>query len=164
MVLSLAVLPCAAEAPRDRSETLKELAGEWRLESTADEKRKDAGSESIRMVIEGSGRVRFLFAGAQTNCGAFTAAKAGTRLKGIDLKVAGGKVYRGVYALEKGALLLCFDEAGKPRPAGLKPTGTQWLERWQPARKAGRPAPARCGKAAAETCVGEEAGKLPGGG
>jgi hypothetical protein len=102
------------------------------------------------MVVEPSGRVRFLFNGAETNSGAFTAARAGVRLKGVDLKVAGGKVYRGIYALEKGTLLLCFDEAGKPRPTGLKPSGTQWLERWQRARKAARPDPARCGESTPE--------------
>jgi uncharacterized protein (TIGR03067 family) len=129
LLLSLSGLPCAAGgAPGDKPGSLKELAGEWRLVSTADDKRQDAGSESIRMVVEAGGRVRFLLGGVETNSGALTAAKAGPRLKGIDLKVASGKVYRGVYTLERGALLMCFDEAGKPRPAGLKPTGTQWLE------------------------------------
>jgi uncharacterized protein (TIGR03067 family) len=132
LLLSLCVLPSpAGEARRDRPDSLKDLAGEWRLVSTADEKRTDAGSNSIVMVIEKSGSVRFLFRGKQTNSGVFTVSKAGARLKGIDLKVASGKIYRGVYAREKDTLLMCFDKAGKPRPAGLKPTGSQWLERWQ---------------------------------
>jgi uncharacterized protein (TIGR03067 family) len=161
--LSLFVPTCVAgDAPKDKPAGVKELAGEWRLVSTADQKRRDAGSDSIRMVVEENGHVRFLFGGTETNSGAFTAVEGKAKPRSIDLKMASGKVYRGVYALKNGTLRLCFDEVGKSRPAALKPTGTQWLERWQRAGKGA--GPARCGQSTTEPCGEEEVVKTPGGG
>jgi uncharacterized protein (TIGR03067 family) len=114
------------------------LAGEWRLLSTEDEKRPDAGSKRIRMVVAGGGKVRFLFAGEQTNAGTFIPAKGPGGLRAVDLRLPDGRVYRGVWALDGGRLVMCFAEEGQPRPAALRPGGGQWAERWQRVKPKGQ--------------------------
>jgi uncharacterized protein (TIGR03067 family) len=125
-------------------EGLSTLQGEWRLASTADENREYPGSRLLHMAVTEGGSVRFLLGGAETNSGTFTTAKAAGKLKAIDLKLADEKVLRGVYALDGAALVMCFAEAGKPRPAALKPRGTEWAERWERAGKQKRPGPGSC--------------------
>jgi len=137
VLLSAALAAGATPRPRDAREDdpepdpLKGLAGEWSLASTSDENRTTPGSPLLRMVVEKGGRARFLLGDRENNNGIFTAAKAGGKLKGIDLKLRGGGVLRGVYGFDGGELVLCFAEQGKPRPASLKPAGTQWSERWK---------------------------------
>jgi uncharacterized protein (TIGR03067 family) len=112
------------------------LAGEWFLLATEDEKRADVGSELIRMTVTEAGKVRFRFGKVETNSGTFVHAKGAGETKAVDLKLSNGKVYRGVYALEGDDLVMCFAEEGKARPAGLRPKGAQWVERW---KRVGRP-------------------------
>jgi uncharacterized protein (TIGR03067 family) len=149
LILSSAALttgeaPKGKEPEKQKSEDFKALLGEWLLASTADENREHPGNRLLRMSIAAGGRVRFLLDGSQTNSGTFLPAKAAGKLKAVDLKLSSGKVLRGVYALDGDTLVLCFAEEGKPRPDALKPTGTQWSERWERAAVRERPKLNRC--------------------
>jgi uncharacterized protein (TIGR03067 family) len=121
-----------ADAPRppEAAGDLARLRGEWRLASTADARRHDPGNDLIRMTITGDGRVVFKFGGVITNRGGLALGRAG-ETRWLDLKLAGGKTVLAVYDCFGDELVICCDEAGKARPAGLHPVGTQWLERWR---------------------------------
>jgi hypothetical protein len=82
------------------------------------------------MTIDERGRVMFTFGPVETNRGVFTSGSPVGTFQSIALQMEDGNTFQGVYSLEGDALVLCFDQAGKDRPTGLKPTGTQWSERW----------------------------------
>jgi uncharacterized protein (TIGR03067 family) len=116
--------------PKDLAAETEGLRGEWRLVSTQDEKHTDRGSEHIRMVVQGDARVVFQVGDRTTNHGILQFSRDGKE-KCLDEELASGKTVRGVYERDEDDLVICFDEAGKPRPAGLTPRGTQWVERWR---------------------------------
>jgi uncharacterized protein (TIGR03067 family) len=127
--LLLGAGPPADERPAVRDD----LRGEWQLVSTHDEKHTDAGSEQIRMIVAADGRVVFRFGDRTTNRGVLVMRSGGT-VRCLDENLAGGKTVLGVCARDGDDLVICFDEAGKRRPAGLTPHGTQWAERWRRVR------------------------------
>jgi uncharacterized protein (TIGR03067 family) len=144
-VVSAALATGAAPRPKEacardenpEPDALKRLSGEWSLASSQDENRATPGSRLLRMVVQEGGRVRFLLGDSQSNSGAFAPAKGVGKLKGIDLKLKGGGVLAGVYAIDGDELTLCFAEQGKPRPTSLEPKGSQWAERWVRAHREG---------------------------
>jgi uncharacterized protein (TIGR03067 family) len=109
---------------------LARLRGEWYLVSTADTRSNDAGSDRIRMTIAEDGRVAFKFGDVTTNRGVLTLSRSGPE-RWLDLRLASGKTVLGVYERFGDDLVICWDHAGKPRPVGLQPAGTQWTERWR---------------------------------
>jgi uncharacterized protein (TIGR03067 family) len=128
MLAPLCCLYLAAPPPGLAAEG--RLQGEWSLASTADVRRADAGSSGFRMAIRADGRVTFRINRLATNQGVFSVGPQG-RPRPIDLKLADGRTLLGVFELEDDELVICFEEAGKARPVGLLPTGTQWSERWR---------------------------------
>src|SRR5262245_17531516 len=142
--LAAGAAPWPRDADRPEPADVKTLVGEWQLTSTSDENRTTPGNRLLRMIVEQGGRVRFLLAGEQTTSGTFVSAKAVGKLKSINLKTTGGQTLLGVYGLDGDTLLLCFAEEGKPRPDSLKPTGTQWAERWRRVGKEKRPQTNHC--------------------
>jgi uncharacterized protein (TIGR03067 family) len=116
--------------PKDLAAEAEGLRGEWRLVSTRDAKRTDRGSEQVRMVVEADARVVFRFGDRTTNRGVFQVSRSG-EVQCLDETLTGGQTVRGVYERDGDDLLICFDESGKPRPAGTTPRGTQWAERWR---------------------------------
>jgi uncharacterized protein (TIGR03067 family) len=139
MVLSTQGRFAGAEAKGPRK-----LEGEWVLRSTADKKRISPGSKDCKMVIGADGRVALKLGARTTNQGTARLRRC-DKAHLVDLKLETG-LFLGVYELKGDDLVICFDEAGKPRPTGLQPKGSQWVERWQRAGKAGRREPGRCGK------------------
>ena len=115
---------------KQADEGMNRLGGAWGLLSTADERHTDAGSPDIRMEVGGRGHVVFKLKQLDVNQGEIRLGCAG-KCKTIDLTLSDGRVLLGVYELKDDQLTICFDEAGKPRPAGIAPTGTQWAEKWK---------------------------------
>jgi uncharacterized protein (TIGR03067 family) len=109
------------------------LRGEWRLVATRDERRTDPAGEQIHMVIRSDGRVLLKAGGQTTHLGVLRLGLS-AEAKLLDLELANGQTVRGVYELKGDELFICCDVAGRPRPAGLEPTGSQWVERWQRVR------------------------------
>jgi len=128
----LAGLLLAADTPsaQDGAAELDQLRGEWRLVSTADEKRTDEGSDQFTMSIQGGGKVVLKVGELTTNHGSLTLSLSGM-VRGMDLKLANGKSVLGVYERHGDELAICFDDAANGRPAGMAPKGTQWLEKWK---------------------------------
>ncbi|HKI37685.1 MAG TPA: hypothetical protein VKA46_37885 [Gemmataceae bacterium] len=110
------------------------LQGEWKLLSTQDEKHTDPGCDKSGMIVQADGGVVFKLAGLTLNHGTLTFGTAG-KLKSLDLKLADGKTLLGVYEQRGDDLTICFEEAGKERPAGTAPKGTQWAEKWKRAKR-----------------------------
>lgn len=108
------------------------LQGEWVLLSTADDRRVSPGSKDCKMVIGADGRVALKLGIRTTNRGTIKLRRGG-KANLVDLKLATG-LFLGVYELKGDEVVICFAEAGKPRPAGLKPKGTHWVERWRRAK------------------------------
>lgn len=132
-VVTAGLLLGAGPPADDRPAVTDGLRGEWRLVATQDEKHTDAGSEQIRMIVQADGRVVIQFGDRTTNRGALQVGPAG-KVCWLDERLAGGKTVLGVYERDGDDLVICFDEAGKARPAGLTPRGTQWVERWRRVR------------------------------
>lgn len=109
------------------------LIGEWFLTATKDARRADEASPSSTMLIHGDGKVIFKINELVTNRGMF---KAGDDddIRNIDLTLTDGRTLLGVYEVNRDVLVICFDDAGKGRPATVTPTGTQWAERWERTR------------------------------
>jgi uncharacterized protein (TIGR03067 family) len=154
-VLVLAVLLLLPLAARGEAPSAEKLAGTWRLVSTADALRVTPGCGECTMRIDADGTVT-LKAGERTlNEGTLRLHCAGRapgtdaatlRVPGhIDLKLATGRVL-GVYERKDNELRICCDGPGKPRPACMKPAGTQWVERWCRVK----PPPLPCGPGKAE--------------
>jgi uncharacterized protein (TIGR03067 family) len=114
------------------------LQGEWVLLLTADEKRISPGCADCKMVVSANGRVELKLGDRTTNRGTITLTRAG-KDNLVDLKLTTG-LFLGVHELKGDDLVICFSEAGAPRPAGMKPRGKQWAEHWRRAR----PRPATC--------------------
>jgi uncharacterized protein (TIGR03067 family) len=127
----LSILPLAAGPlrPEKPAEQVSPLEGQWQLVSTSDARHDDPGSEHSRMVIAKDGAVVFRVGEAVMNQGTLTVTRSGNR-RCVDLTLKDGTIFRGTFERESRELRICFDEAGKPRPAAIAPTGTQWLERW----------------------------------
>ncbi len=113
----------------DPDDGITPLLGVWCLTATADVKHTDHGSDACTMAIGPDGRVVLRMGDLVTNEGTIQVRRAG-RLRCIDLALASGQV-RGVYEMHGTALTICCAAAGKPRPAGMSPGGTQWLEHWK---------------------------------
>jgi uncharacterized protein (TIGR03067 family) len=125
----LLLLLAAPTLSANKGEDVGPVQGEWVLLSTADEKRDSPGSADCKMIVARDGRVRLQSGRRTTNRGTIRVLRAGKATL-VDLKLATG-LFRGVCELKRDELAICFDEADKPRPAGMKPKGTQWLERWR---------------------------------
>jgi uncharacterized protein (TIGR03067 family) len=106
------------------------LQGEWRLVYTQDEKHTDFASDHLRMFVGANAKVVFRLGALITNQGSALPRRSG-KTRCLDLKLAGGRTLLGVFERDGDDLVLCFDEAGKPRPAHVTPRGTQWAERWR---------------------------------
>jgi uncharacterized protein (TIGR03067 family) len=119
--------------PKDLTAEAESLRGEWRLVCTQDEKHTDRGSEQIRMVVQADAQVVFQFGARTTKQGTLKVSQSG-KLKCLDEVLGGGQAVRGVYQLDGDDLVICFDDAGKPRPAGMTPRGSQWVEQWRRVR------------------------------
>jgi uncharacterized protein (TIGR03067 family) len=109
------------------------LQGQWKLAATQDEKHTDPGCEQSRMIVRAGGEVVFKLCDLTMSRGTFAFGTSG-KLKSLDLKLADGKTLLGVYEQKGDDLVICFAEAGKERPAGTAPKGTQWAETWKRAR------------------------------
>src|SRR5262245_34163264 len=120
-----AALLLSADVPQQGT-----IRGEWYLAATADERRTDAGSPNCRMAIGDEGRVLFRINDLVTNRGVIQLGP-GERLWPIDLRLSDGTRLLGVCLVEGDRLDVCFEAAGKARPAGIEPRGSQWLERWK---------------------------------
>jgi|SRR5947209_9817026 len=131
----------SASAPRagDTTGRAGQLQGEWRVLSTADENRTDAGSAGLTMTIRADGRAVFKVGGLVTNEGVLKPGRSGKN-RVIDLKLADGQTLLGVYELRGNTLVICFGEAGKGRPAGIVPRDSQWVETWGRVERAASPA------------------------
>jgi uncharacterized protein (TIGR03067 family) len=128
----LTVLPLAPPAlPAPKG--LSALRGEWVLVSTTDVRRVTPGIDECRMVIGADGRVALKVGELTTNRGTIKVGLSG-KLKHIDMRLTSGLV-RGVYELKGDELAICYDEPGKPRPAGMRPQGTEWVVRWRRVRR-----------------------------
>jgi uncharacterized protein (TIGR03067 family) len=138
LVLAGVVLVATGRPARGEPGGTGKLTGAWQLICTEDEKRVSPGSGDCQMLIAADGQVTFKVGERITNQGTLRARCAG-KARHIDLKLATGKVL-GVWEWKGDELIICCDEPGKPRPAGMKPRGTQWVERWQRAK----PKPAPC--------------------
>jgi uncharacterized protein (TIGR03067 family) len=137
-VLALLAAPALAANARpasDQGRALAELRGEWFLVSTADQKRVSPGSKDCKMVITADGRVTLEVAELITNRGALKVSRSG-KANRVDLALTTG-LFLGVYELKGDELVICCDEVGKARPAGMRPTGTQWVEKWRRAKLEG---------------------------
>lgn len=110
-------------------QALPSLTGEWVLTATKDAHGADPASPSCTMIIQSDGRVVYRVNQTVTNQGTLVAGRDG---KGTcDLKLSDGRALLAIYELDREVLTICFDEAGKTRPAALTPCGTQWAERWE---------------------------------
>jgi uncharacterized protein (TIGR03067 family) len=121
-----------------RGAEVGKLQGEWVLVLTADEKRVSSGCADCKMVVSANGRVELMLGDRTTNRGTITLTRAG-KDNLVDLKLTTG-LFLGMHELKGDELVICFSEAGAPRPAGMKPRGKQWAEHWRRAR----PRPATC--------------------
>jgi uncharacterized protein (TIGR03067 family) len=128
LLVPLALLACPRLAPGSVGEVGK-LKGEWVLVSTADEKRTSPGSDDCKMVIDANGRVVLKLGARTTNRGTIKLSRSG-KVNLVDLKLTTG-LFLGIWELSGDELVICFSAAGKPRPAALKPKGSQWQERWR---------------------------------
>ncbi|HEV3262504.1 MAG TPA: TIGR03067 domain-containing protein [Gemmataceae bacterium] len=135
-VAVILLLCAAAPADNDITRGARQLQGEWRVVSTGDENRTDAGSEDLKMTIRADGHVLFQVADLTTNDGRLKLGRS-DKTAAIDLKLADGQTLLGVYELRGNDLIICFDEGGKRRPAGIAPRGTQWVEKWTRAKRGG---------------------------
>jgi uncharacterized protein (TIGR03067 family) len=129
-VLPILPLTAAPLRPERTAGQVSSLEGQWQLVSTTDAKHDDPGSEHSRMVVAKDGTVVFRVDEAVMNQGTLTVTRWG-KMRCVDLTLKDGTIFRGTFERESKELRICFDEAGKPRPAALAPTGTQWLERWR---------------------------------
>jgi hypothetical protein len=116
--------------PPQEAGNMKGLQGEWALVCTRNVKHTDPGCDQFRMFFGANGRVVFRLGALVTNQGSALATRSG-KARFLDLKLAGGDTLLGVYERDGDDLVICFDEAGKPRPADVTPRGTQWAERWR---------------------------------
>ena len=80
------------------------------------------------MILAADGSVILKTGDLTTNRGAFTVAKEG-KLQVVDFKLGSG-VSLAVYEFRGGELWICTDDLGRPRPKGMEPKRSQWLERW----------------------------------
>lgn len=128
-LLVAANVPPPAPAPE-----LEDLCGEWWLLSTEDAGRTDPGSEEFRMTVRADGRLTVKAGALVLSRGTLAAGRDG-RVRWVDFERAGGGTLRGLYERVGDELTVCWAEAGRDRPAGLTPAGTQWVERW---RRAGQ--------------------------
>jgi uncharacterized protein (TIGR03067 family) len=135
-VIAIAVcllLTLRVPSTREAEQSVEPLRGVWWLRSTADARRTDPGSMDCTMTIGGDGQVVLRLRELVTNQGTVRVRRAGAA-RHIDLKLGSGLVL-GVYELNGDELTICCDEPGKARPDGLQPRGTQWVERWQLAKR-----------------------------
>lgn len=129
LILAVTFLtPCeppdkAKKGPRDT------IQGEWWLVSTRDEKRMTPGNEAVRMILAADGTVILKTGDLTTNHGTFKVSKEG-KLQVADFKLNTG-VSLAVYEFRGGELWICTDDLGRPRPKGMRPNGSQWLEQWR---------------------------------
>jgi uncharacterized protein (TIGR03067 family) len=106
------------------------LRGEWKLLSTQDARHTDPGCEQSRMDVRADGTVVFRVGERTTNRGGLQLGTAG-KLRLLDLRLSDGTTLLGVYEAKEDELVICFEEAGKGRPAGTAPKGAQWAETWK---------------------------------
>jgi hypothetical protein len=130
-LIAASALPGTGGPPAPECKDLVRLKGEWWLASTADDKREYDGDRKLRMTVGKDGLVVLLVGDVVTNQGVFVPVASAGKEKGIDLKLANGLVYRGVYRLGEDGVEFCFAAAGQPRPACLSPKAKEWREHWQ---------------------------------
>src|SRR5207249_678008 len=129
VITSVGLLLFGVPSAPDEIDGLGPLQGVWHLVATADAGRTDRGSADCTMTIRGDGRVVLRLGDLVTNEGTVRVSRDDPP-RHLDLDLRTGLVL-GVFVLDGDALTICCDEAGKPRPAGMTPSGTQWVERWK---------------------------------
>src|SRR5438552_2322375 len=98
LLLSASLLQAGDERPL--------LRGEWLLLSTADMRRTEAGSPSIRMEIAEDGKLVYRLNQLVTNRGTIELTTAGKQ-KHIDVILEDGQTFLGVYELKGCRLTIC---------------------------------------------------------
>ena len=128
------LLASVARPDDDAAGKPEPVQGEWQLVSTQEEKHSDPGCDQSRMIVQANGGVVFQLAGQTLSQGTVEFGTSG-KLRSLDLKPAGGQTLLAVYELKGDDLMICFAEAGKERPTGTNPKGTQWAETWKRVRR-----------------------------
>jgi uncharacterized protein (TIGR03067 family) len=133
VIVSAGLLLLRVPSGPEEAEGVGPLQGVWHLVATADAGRADRGSADCTMTIRCDGSVVMRLGELATNEGTVRVNRDDAP-RHIDLDLRTGVVL-GVFVLEGDSLIICCDEAGKPRPTAITPSGTQWVERWKRARR-----------------------------